>query len=296
MKPIFPKTRQTIGRIAFFALTRIGIVAAVTVGNPALSASAQLSAPADAWTYADVADVFLGAPNVLTVRVTEAIAIQDSSSSQTKNLTNRFYLVGDVVSLIRGTGGVAPHVAWLADVPLDGKGKAPRLRKGQFILAALPVAGSPGELQLAAGDAMASWSGSLETRVRAVITDSLATNAPPRVTGIASAFHSPGNLPGEGETQLFLTTISAQPVSINVLRRPGIAPQWAVALGEIVDEAARPPARDTLGWYQLACFLPPELPAAAVGELSSGDEAAAREDYRFVLQSLGPCARMRPRH
>lgn len=294
MKPIFPKTRRTIVQVALLTITRIGVVGALTCGNPVLSAPAPILATADAWSYADIADVFLDAPIVLTVRVTEAIAVNDSSSAQTSKMTNRFYLAGDVVSLIRGSGGIAPRVAWLADVPLDGKRKAPRLQKAQFILAGLPVTGRPGELQLAARDAMVAWSGPLETRVRAAITDRLAPNAPPRITGIASAFHSSGTLPGEGETQLFLTTSSAKPVSINVLRRPGIDPQWAVALGEIIDEAARPPARDTLGWYQLACFLPRELPLAAVGELASGDAAAAREDYRFVLQSLGACTHMRP--
>jgi hypothetical protein len=140
---------------------------------------------------------------------------------------------------------------------------------------------------------MIPWSAPLEGRVRAVVASGLAADAQPRVTGIASAFHSPGNLPGEGETQVFLTTINAQPVSINVLRRPGIDPQWAVALGEIVDEAARPPAPETLGWYRLACFLPGELTAAAVGDLSPSDAASARDDYRFVMQSLGACTRIR---
>ena len=294
MKPIFPKTRRTIVQVVLLTTTRIGVFGALTCGNPVLSTPAPILATADAWSYADIADVFLEAPIVLTVRVTKAIAVRNSSGAQLSKIANRYYLVGDVVSLIRGSGGIAPRVAWLADVPLDGQRKAPRLKRAQFILAGLPVTGRPGELQLAARDAMVAWSGPLEAHVRTAITDGLAPNAPPRITGIASAFHSSGTLPGEGETQLFLTTSSAKPISINVLRRPGIDPQWAVALGEIVDEAARTPARDTLGWYQLACFLPRELPPAAVAELAAGDAAAAREDYQFVLQSLGACTHMRP--
>ena len=294
MKPIFPKTQRTIVQVILLTTTRIGVFGALTCGNPVLSTPAPILATADAWSYADIADVFLEAPIVLTVRVTKAIAVRNSSGAQLSKIANRYYLVGDVVSLIRGSGGIAPRVAWLADVPLDGQRKAPRLKKAQFILAGLPVTGRPGELQLAARDAMVAWSGPLEAHVRTAITDGLAPNAPPRITGIASAFHSSGTLPGEGETQLFLTTSSAKPISINVLRRPGIDPQWAVALGEIVDEAARTPARDTLGWYQLACFLPRELPPAAVAELAAGDAAAAREDYQFVLQSLGACTHMRP--
>ena len=64
--------------------------------------------------------------------------------------------------------------------------------------------------------------------------------AAPRLVGIGKAFHSPGSLPGESETQLFLLATDNRPVSISVLRRPGQAPRWAVALGEIVDEAAAP--------------------------------------------------------
>jgi hypothetical protein len=137
------------------------------------------------------------------------------------------------------------------------------------------------------------WSAALEARVRSVVASGLATDAPPRVTGITSAFYSPGNLPGEGETQIFLTTDVARPVSINVLRRPGQMPTWAVSLGEIVDEAARAPLRDTLAWYRLACFLPRTLPAAALAELSENDAASARADYAFVIEALETCNRTR---
>jgi hypothetical protein len=100
-------------------------------------------------------------------------------------------------------------------------------------------------------------------------------------------------LPGEGETQIFLTTAAAQPVSINILRRPGQTPAWAVSLGEIVDEAARAPAAETLAWYRLACFLPPALPQSAIAELSDSNAAAARSDYGLVIGAMAPCVRTR---
>jgi hypothetical protein len=74
-----------------------------------------------------------------------------------------------------------------------------------------------------------------------------------------------------------------------VLRRPGAQRQWAVAFGEIVDEAALAPAPRTLGWYRLACGLPPALPAASIAELIPTDARLAREDYAFVRQSVGAC-------
>ena len=71
------------------------------------------------------------------------------------------------------------------------------------------------------------------------------------------------------------------------------APRWAVALGEIVDEAARPPEEGSLLWYRLACGLPPALPPQSVRTLSAPDAQAARADYQLVITALGPCRRSR---
>ncbi len=264
-----------------------------SAGNTRISSRLNVVSPADKWTYPDVADLFLAAPIVASARIIEAIPVPQPGNTVGDRSTIRYYLVADVAALIRGTGGLPPRVTWLADVPLDFRGKPPKLKKLQFMLAARPVPGRPAELQIVAPDAMVPWSAVLEGRVRSIIASGLAADAPPRVTGIASAFHSPGNLPGEGETQIFLTTAAAQPVSINVLRRPGQSPTWAVSLGEIVDEAARAPAADTLAWYRLACFLPGSLPKESVAELSESDAAAASEDYNFVITAMGPCRRTR---
>jgi hypothetical protein len=257
------------------------------------SSPSAITSPADAWSFADLSDLFLGSPVVLTARVVDAVPIAESAAASPRAGTKRYYVVADVVTLIRGTGGVAPRVAWLADVPVDGRGKAPRLKKTLVVVAALPVAGRAGELRLAALDAMVPWSSALEDRVRAVVASGLAADAPPAVTGIAGAFHSNGTLPGEGETQIFLSTADARPVSLNILRRPGQEVRWSVAFTEIVDEAAGVPARDTLGWYRLACSLPATLPETATGELSAEDAASARADYAFVIGSLGQCERVR---
>ena len=80
----------------------------------------------------------------------------------------------------------------------------------------------------------------------------VAPDAPPAITGLGNAFHVPGTLPGEGETQIFVQTATGAPISLSILRRPGEQRRWAVALGEVVDDAAAPPPRDTLLWYRLA--------------------------------------------
>ena len=270
----------------FALLTGLSLLATAAIAaQGAAQTSAAAITSADRLSYPDVVDLFLDAPLVLTTRVARVSEVSRASGNV------RLYLEGDVVRLIRAPGTLATRVAWLVDVPLDARGRVPRLKGQTTVLAGLPVAGRPGVVRLAARDAMQPWSASFEARVRAIVAAGLATDAPPRVTGVTSAFHVAGNLPGEGETQIFLA--ARAPVSLTVLSRPGQPRRWAVAFGEIVDEAAAPPARDTLGWYRLACALPPELPAAAVAELAPADAAAARDDYRFVVGSLGRCTRTR---
>lgn len=246
--------------------------------------------PAVAWTYADTADVFAAAPLVLRARVTAATALKGVAAVPG---TTRFFVEADVTTLIRGAGGVPPRIRYLVDLAPDSRGKMPRLKKLDVLLAARPVAGRPGEIQLVAPDAQQSWTPTLDARVRSIAAAAIDPAAPPEVTGVSSAFHVAGTVIGESETQIFLATASGAPVSITVLRRPGEAPRWSLALGEIVDEAAARPAPESFTWYRLACFLPGDLPPSAARELSSADADAAREDYALVVQDLGRCPRAR---
>lgn len=246
--------------------------------------------PADAWRYADVADLFAGAPIVLRAKIISATRIK---APPTPSGAVRFYVEANVVSLIRGPQAVPPRLVWLVDMMPDSRGKIAKLAKADVLVAALPVAGRPGEIRLAARDAQPFWSPALETRVRNIISSVAAPDAPPAITGIASAFHTAGTVTGEGETQIFLSTVTTAPISVSVLTRPGQPKRWAFALGEIVDESAAPPTPDTLAWYRLACFLPRALPDAAVGELPASDADAARTDYGFVVEALGVCPRTR---
>jgi len=162
------------------------------------------------------------------------------------------------------------------------------------LLFADTVAGRPGEVRLAAPYGQLAWSQEMETRSRAVLRELITADAPPRITGIGHAFHVPGSLPGESETQIFLLTDDGRPVSLNVLRRPGESPRWAVALGDMVDDSAGPPAPESLLWYRLACTLPPELPETSTADLSDSQASAARTDYRVVIDGLKPCLRNFP--
>lgn len=269
---------------------------ALTVAFATDSASAQAPAPAPAAatapTYADLADLADRAPLVARVEVREVAALEPEAAPGLRPESARIFVKARTRAVLTGEA-LGESVSYLADVPLDAKGKLPKLKKALVLVFARPVAGRPGELQLVSPQAQVAWSEPVEQRVRAILTELVAPGAPPRVSGVREASYVPGNLVGESETQIFLSTRSGDPVSINVVRRPGQERQWGVAFGEIVDQAARPPARDTLAWYRLACFLPPALPQGAV--IGADDEAQVRaaEDYRFVRGELGNCPRTR---
>ncbi|MDQ4087724.1 MAG: hypothetical protein M3177_06920, partial [Pseudomonadota bacterium] len=151
----------------------------------------------------------------------------------------------------------------------------------------------PGELQLVSPHAQLPFTPESASTLRSILREAAGAEAPPRITGIGRAFHVPGSLPGESETQIFLQAAGNRPISLSVLRRPGEMPRWSVALGEMVDAAAQTPRPDTLLWYRLACTLPRSLPPQSFAEAAPAEAAAIRADYRLILDRLGPCHRSR---
>ncbi|HEY6964014.1 MAG TPA: hypothetical protein VI407_02250 [Erythrobacter sp.] len=195
------------------------------------------------------------------------------------------------IALIAGRSTAPAAVTYIVDVPLDAKGKVPKLKKREFLLFAQGVPGRPGEVQLIAPRAQVDYTPALEARLRPILTELYAPEVPPRITGVSDALAVPGTLTGESETQIFLATENRSPVSITVLRRPGQRAQWGVSWGEIIDSAARPPQPETLRWYRLACSLPAQLPSNANLAREPEERRLAASDYAFVRQALGPCAR-----
>ncbi|WP_229673694.1 hypothetical protein [Sphingomonas prati] len=239
--------------------------------------------------FAALADMAVRAPVIAGVEIRRAVRLKPAEAPGVAPGASRFFVEADLVTLLRGKGGLPARVTYLVDLPSDARGRPPKPKGQRVLLLASPVAGRPAELQLVGQDAQLDWTPATEQRLRTLATALVAPDAPPSITGISSAFHVPGSLPGESETQIFLTTASAKPVSLSVLRRPGEQPRWAVSLSDIVDETAAAPARDTLLWYRLACGLPAALPDAATAALSPEDNAAARADYAVVRAGLGPC-------
>ena len=273
----------------------VSLCAAFFAASPALlpPAAAQLVAESGVVLppYAQIADRVVGAPAILDVRIRSATRIKGPEAANVAAGHQRFYVEADVLALIRADAPLPTRVGYVVDVPLDTRGRAPKLNKRRVLLFARPVAGQPTMIQLTTLDGQRDWSAELDALIRRIAREVVAPDAPPAITGLGNAFHVPGSLPGEGETQIFVQTANGAPISLSILRRPGEQKRWAVALGEIVDDAAAAPPRDTLLWYRLACGLPRALPATSLADAEPENAAAAREDYRFVLEQLGPCKR-----
>ncbi len=251
---------------------------------------AQVPAALAGPTYADLADLADHAPLVAKVDIRDAVRLKPEQAPGVRSGMARVYVKAKIRALLLGET-IGESASYLADVPVDPKGKPPKLKKTTALIFARPVAARPGELQLVSTVGQVAWSQPTEDRVRAILTELVAPGAPPRVTGVREVSFVPGNLIGEGETQIFLATEAGDPVSISVVHRPGEPPVWGVAFGEIVDQAARPPLHDTLAWYRLACFLPAGLSTATNLSGDGDTQRRAAEDYRYVRGQLGPCPR-----
>lgn len=248
-----------------------------------------------AFSYADLADLALTAQLVAGVTITKAERLKGESAPGLAAGQARFLVSATTEMLLRGTDGLPGIISYIVDLPTDARGKVPKLKKTRVILIAERVSGRAQEVRLTSPYSQLDWTQMNESRLRAILTDASAASAPPVVTGIGNAFHVPGAIPGESESQIFLTTRDNRPISLSILRRPGEQPQWAVALGEMLDDSARAPEKDSLVWYRLACFLPARLPGRSVAALSTPDAGAVRTDYQFVIEQLGPCGRTIPR-
>ncbi len=269
------------------------LTGAVLLASPAIS---QRIAPTESvrpqpLAYADVADLAAASPLVIKASVRKVSKV--SIASPNAGSPPREYLLvrARVSALIRGDQGVPPEIRFLAFPLSETDPLTFNPRKVKSILVFARPGAQPGEVRLVSRYAMRPATPDLEATTRAIVTELLRPDAPPAVTAVGDAFHVPGTVAGEGETQIFLKTATGTPVSLSIVHRPDEPAHWGVALGEIVDETAVPPEKNTLLWYRLACGLPDRLPASATQTLPLADVEAAQRDYRFVLESLGSCGR-----
>jgi hypothetical protein len=244
-------------------------------------------------SYADLVDLAEPAAVIAELTVKDQATVAPERSPGLAPGRARLYIEAQTRRVLKGPSALGEAVRYLVDVPLGQKGKPPKLRKQAVLVFARPVAGRPGELQLVAPDAQLAADSATEDRVRAIIAQLVAPDAPPHVTGVRDVISIAGNLAGESETQMFVDTVTGEPVSLTVIRRPNMAPTWGVSWSEIVDQSAKPPQPETLAWYRLACFLPRELEPEDFLQADAAGRRRAQADYQFILDSLGPCERTR---
>lgn len=261
--------------------------------QPVATLPPALAIEAESASYSDVADLVVISPLIVDVTVRKAAKVAPEQAIGVPTSLQRMLMEADVMALIRGEGGIADRVRFVLDVPKDAKGKVPKLKKQRLFLFGSPVTGRTGEIRLSRPNALANFSPANDALVRRITQEAVLRDAPQRIIGVTSAFHSPGTVLGEGETQIFLKTEKDQPVSLTVLSRPNEQKQWAVSTAEVIDSSATAPERFTLLWYRLACGLPRSLPTDRIETARDEDAARAQADYTFVIDALGPCGRKR---
>lgn len=261
-----------------------GVVPAVAAAPPP---------PAPVLTYADLADLADPAQLVLQVKISRQSVLEPERAPGLPAGKARLYLIAKPERALAGQLPQVKAIQYLVDVPLGPDGRVPRLGGRSVIVFAHAVPGRPDELQLVAPDAQIPADPSAVARLEPLLTELADPGAPPRIARIRDILSVPGNLAGESETQLFLDSKSDGPVLVSVVRRPNVAPVWSVSWSELVDQAGRPPAQDTLAWYRLACTLPGRLPPNANLASIPADRERAMRDYALIKQELGACNRTR---
>lgn len=256
-----------------FILLSIALVSLAAAPVPVLPGAAP---------FADMVILTLNAPVIVHATVVKAETIAAKDAPGLAAGAARVLVTAALTDAIAAPAQVPATIDYLTDVAADARGKPPRL-KGADVLVFLRATGDGFALSNARGQL--GWTAAGEATVRRILAEAR-SGTTPVITGVGNAFRVPGSIPGEAESQFFLTTASAKPVSLVVLTRPGEPQRLSLALGDVIDEAAAGVPHDTLLWYRLACGLPKTLP----GE----PDAALAADYAFVRTTLGPCGRTLP--
>ena len=260
----------------------------LTAMSPALVASATLpppaAAPATTLTYADLAELTLASPVIVRAAVVKAERLTGENAPGLAADRARLLVHARVVAAILAPDAVPAQLDYLLETPLDAKGKPPKLKDLPVLLFLRPGE-RLGQFALASARAQQPDDAGTITTVRSILAE--ARTDLPRVTGITSAFRVPGSLPGEAESQFFVSTADSRPISLVVLSRQGQERTLELALGDVIDEAAAGVKPRTMLWYRLACFLPQTLPASIGGD----DRAGLEDDYKFALGNIGKCER-----
>jgi hypothetical protein len=274
-------------RFHLLLILAAGLASAPVQGQPAAipaRATPQSASAAAMLTYADLADLTLAAPVLVRATITKATRVAEKNSPGLAPGRARLLVTAQVNAALLAPGALPASLTWLWDAPLDARGKAPKA-KGMAVIAWTGPVQADGSTRLISARAQQLHTPELEARVRAIATAAVKGDVP-AFTGVSNGFRAEGTVPGESESQFFLTTKDNSSATLIVQSRPGEARRVFVSRGEIIDESAARVQPESLLWYRLACFLPGRLPASA-----GGDDRALAADWQAALASLGHCAR-----
>ena len=265
-------------------ITRLILAATLVLAHGSSAAEQTTAAGTIQESYAGLVDFVLQSPVIVRASIAKTERISTRNAPDLAKGQARLLVHGNVEAALIAPGPVAPQLNWLQDVPLDARGRYANPR-GNTFLVSLQSPDAEGRTRLTSANASRPWREELEARIRDIATETRSGTVPV-VTGVTNGFRVEGTLPGESESQFFLSTKAGKPLTLVVLERPGQSRSVAVASGDIIDESATSVKPETLLWYRLACTLPAELPVTA-----GGNDAALANAWIGAMTSLGRCER-----
>lgn len=244
-------------------------------------------------SYDDIMSITLESELVVDIVARKIKKLPDSQTIGVRADRKRILIIGEVQSLIRGQKGLSSEIQFLYDAPIDSRGKIPKLKKKRFIAFGRHVTNRSDFIRLTHTASMLPYSDAINERVRSSIREAIAADAPQEIISVSSAFHSPGTIIGEGETQIFLETKFGQPMAISVTSKRGQNRRWSVSTSEVIDINATEPRRSSLLGYRLACSLPRSISPNIIEANNQSERQKLLSDYKLILDSVGPCERSR---
>lgn len=240
-------------------------------------------------SYDALTNIALESPLVADIIVKKVNSLPASQSVGVPANKKRILIIAELQSLIRARKGLNSEIKFLFDAPLDSRGKIPKLKKLRFLAFGSNVKNNADFIKLTHIASMIPYTQNANNALRTIIKDIIAEDAPQKITSISSAFHSPGTIIGEGETQIFLNTETGQPIAISVISKQNQRPKWSASTSEVIDINATEPARNSLLGHRLACGLPNMIDNDKIEAASSKDRRKAATDYDYVRSSIGRC-------